>query len=514
MRIHKFLFLLFPLCSFFSLLQSQPLFPESWQLSSPHREYRAVWFCTLGGMDWPGNLYAQTAYKSEIQRAALCRTFDRLQEAGINTILFQTRIRSTTAYPSHYEPWDGAFSGTPGVAPSYDVLAFAIEEAHRRGMELHAYLVVYPICSVTQARQLGRQALPVRRPDLCVKCGDRWMMDPGVPGTAEYIAGLCREIVERYDVDGIHLDYIRYPEKEIPFNDAKTYARHGKGRPKAQWRRDNVTRTVRLVHETVRGIRPWVRLSCSPIGKYADLPRQSSRGWNARDAVSQDALLWLREGWMDVLFPMMYFDNDHFYPFAMNWLQEAHGRPIVPGLGIYFLSPDEKDWELTRIRRQMNVLRAFGFSGQAFFRSRFLLDNHKGVLDFTRDFYAAPTLTPAMTWIDSIPPPAPVFSSSIDGHTIRFRWEAVSDETPVSYNIYRISDQGTQLVAQRLRATGYDYTPALPQRLHDRYVVVAMDAYGNESTITALNEKKSSRLAPRTVGYPSAFGYSTRGRRR
>ena len=88
---------------------------------------------------------------------------------AINTILFQTRLRSTTAYPSRYEPWDGAFSGTPGVAPPYDVLAFAVEEAHRRGMELHAYLVAYPICSVALAKQLGKQSLPARRPDLCVR---------------------------------------------------------------------------------------------------------------------------------------------------------------------------------------------------------------------------------------------------------------------------------------------------------------------------------------------------------
>ena len=245
LRLLYALLLLFPLCA-----PAQSL-PESWPLQPAQREYRAVWFCTFGGMDWPGRRYAQTEYKAEVQRQELIRTFDRLQAAGINTILFQTRIRSTVAYPSQYEPWDGAFSGTPGVAPPYDVLQFAVEQAHLRGMELHAYVVAYPICSVPLAKQLGRQALPVRRPDLCQKCGDKWMMDPGIPGTAHYIAGLCREIVERYDVDGIHLDYIRYPEKEIAFNDARTYARYGGGKPKSEWRRDNVTRTVRLIHDII-----------------------------------------------------------------------------------------------------------------------------------------------------------------------------------------------------------------------------------------------------------------------
>ena len=498
LRLLYALLLLFPLCA-----PAQSL-PESWPLQPAQREYRAVWFCTFGGMDWPGRRYAQTEYKAEVQRQELIRTFDRLQAAGINTILFQTRIRSTVAYPSQYEPWDGAFSGTPGVAPPYDVLQFAVEQAHLRGMELHAYVVAYPICSVPLAKQLGRQALPVRRPDLCQKCGDKWMMDPGIPGTAHYIAGLCREIVERYDVDGIHLDYIRYPEKEIAFNDARTYARYGGGKPKSEWRRDNVTRTVRLIHDTIKAVRPWVRLTCSPIGKYADLPRQTSRGWNARDAVSQDAQLWLREGWMDALFPMMYFDGEHFYPFALDWQQNASGRPIVPGLGIYFLSPKEGNWKLPKVVRQLNVLRQQGIGGQAYFRSRFLLDNCDGVLDFVTDFYRQPALTPPMTWQDSIPPAAPVFASRVYGNTLRIWWDAVKDETPVVYNIYRLTAQGPQLIAHHLRTTLYDYSPALPALLHDRYVVVAMDAYGNESPLPPLTDEIRP-THPRFVPLPAAY---------
>lgn len=478
--------------------------PAPWPLSPTQREYRAVWFCTLGGMDWPGSQYAQTEYKAERQRKALTDHFDRLQAAGINTILFQTRIRSTMAYPSQYEPWDGAFSGTPGVAPPYDVLQFAIEEAHRRGMELHAYLVVYPICSVAQAKLLGRQALPVRRPDLCQRSGDRWMMDPGVPETADYLAEICREIVERYDVDGIHLDYIRYPEKEIPFNDAKTYARYGGGQPKAQWRRDNVTRTVRKIYQTIRSIRPWVRLSCAPLGKYDDLPRQLSRGWNARTTVSQDAQLWVKEGIMDALFPMMYYDQEHFYPFALNWQQESNGRPIAPGLGIYLLSPQERDWEFSRILRQLNFLRQQGMGGQAFFRSRFLLDNHKGVLDFVRDYYHQPALTPAMTWVDSIPPAAPRVTQVREGRTLRLRWEAVAGETPIVYNIYRITPEGPQLIVHHLRTTAYDLQPALPARLYDRYEVVAMDAYGNESKYNS-SYATTPPSSARALAYPSAF---------
>ena len=171
-------------------------------------------------------------------------------------------------------------------------------------------------------------------------------MDPGVPETGEYLARFCAEVTRKYDIDGLHFDYIRYPEKSWGFRDEKTYAKYGNGQPKAQWRRDNVTRCVRLIHDTVKAIKPWVRLSCSPVGKYADLPRQSSSGWNARDAVSQDAKLWLREGLMDMVFPMMYFDGRHFYPFVVDWNEDSGGRPIVPGLGAYLLSGKERGWSL------------------------------------------------------------------------------------------------------------------------------------------------------------------------
>lgn len=472
---------------FFCLVASLPcpaqMWPQPFQLKPYEREIRAVWYCTLGGIDWPGHQYAQTEHKASLQRQRLCEDFDRLKATGINVILFQARVRGTVTYASEYEPWDGSISGTPGVPPPYDPLAFAVEEAHRRGMELHAYVVTYPICSTAQARQLGKKAVSARHGELCQRAGNRWFMDPGAPGTAPYIANICKEIVSNYDVDGIHLDYIRYPEREMAFNDDIAYRKWGKGVPKAQWKRQQVTRTVKAVHDAVRCIRPWVKLSCSPVGKYSDLPRALSRGWNARDAVSQDAQLWLREGYMDWLFPMMYFDGQHFYPFAANWQQESAGHPVVPGLGVYLLSPHEKDWSLDVMTRQMNFLRFIRTGGQAFFRARFLLDNHKGIYDFCREFNAQPALTPPMTWLDNTPPETPrVKMQRRDDYCLFVSWEPVRDATPVVYNIYREDREGNvEMVAHHLKTTHYLYVPSLPQRLNDTIIVRAMDAFGNES---------------------------------
>lgn len=445
-------------------------------------EVRAVWITTLWGLDWPRHK-ATTAAGMAQQRRELCDMLDRLQRLGINTVLFQARVRSTTAYPSAIEPWDAAFTGTAGRRPDYDPLRLAVDECHRRGMECHAWVVAFPICKVATAQQLGAAALPRVHPELCQKCGDAWMMDPGVPGTADYLADICREIVSAYDVDGIHLDYIRYPEPGIPFNDDRTYRLYGHGRHKKAWRTANVDRCVKAVHDAVKAVRPWVKMSCSPVGKYSDLSRYSSFGWNARDAVSQDAQRWLIEGWMDMLFPMMYFDGVHYYPFAADWREHDAGRPVVPGLGIYFLSRHEKDWPLLTLQRQVQVARSLGLGGQAYFRARFLLDNVKGLYDWlAADFYSRAALVPPMTWLRSTPPAAPQPQQSWQGQRLTLQWQAVQHDTPVTYNVYRLSSSyGDRLLARRLTATTFTSLVYLPALKHAQYVVTTVDAYGNES---------------------------------
>lgn len=478
--VKKLLLLLWLSCQFLWAAAQRP--SHSPVTAAVPYEVRAVWLTTLMGLDWPHSP-ATTPQGVAAQKASLSAMLDRLQAAGINTVLFQARIRATTAYASELEPWDGVFAGHPGKSPGYDPLQWAIDECHRRGMELHAWVVAFPIVKQAVAKQLGRAALPARRPELCQLCGEQWMMDPGVPGTATYLADICREIVRKYAVDGIHLDYIRYPEPGIPFRDDRTYRRYGQGQPKAAWRTANVDRCVKAIHDAVKAEHPWVKMSCSPVGKYSDLARQSSYGWNARDAVSQDAQRWLREGWMDMLFPMMYFDGAHFYPFLADWQEHDAGHPVVPGLGIYFLNAREKNWPLLAVQRQMNVARAYGLGGVAFFRAQFLLNNEKGLYDWMKNVYApTPVLVPPMTWADANPPAAPQVRQHFEGNTLCLDWQPVRDAGPVRYNVYRLDSlYGDALLAVRLQQTGYRRLLTLPALRHSRYVVTAVDAYGNES---------------------------------
>ena len=164
---------------------------------------RAVWLTTIGGIDWPHSYYA------EPQKEELRQTLDQLRRAGINTVLLQTRVRATTIYPSALEPWDGCITGTPGRAAGYDPLRFCIDECHKRGMQLHAWVVTIP---VGKWNTTGCQQLRKKYPKLIKKIKDEGYMDPEQAATGDYLARFCREIVENYDVDGIHLDYIRYPE--------------------------------------------------------------------------------------------------------------------------------------------------------------------------------------------------------------------------------------------------------------------------------------------------------------
>ena len=138
-------------------------------------------------------------------------------------------------------------------------------------------------------------------------------------------------------------------------------------------------------------------MSCSPVGKYDDLSRYRSFGWNAYTKVCQDAQGWLKSGLMDELFPMMYFKNEHFYPFAIDWQEQSHGKIVVPGLGIYFLDPKEGKWNINDVTAEMYHIRNLGM-GYAFFRNKFLLDNKQGILDFTQRFNPYPSLVPPMTW--------------------------------------------------------------------------------------------------------------------
>ena len=432
---------------------------------TPKHEVRAVWLTTIGGIDWPHSYVAGT------QQRELTTILDRLQQAGINTVMVQTRVRATTIFPTTTEPLDGCINGHPGSTPSYDPLQFCIDECHRRGMECHAWIVTIPVgkWNATGCRQLRQ-----KYPTLIRKIGDEGYMNPEMPQTGDYLARFCAEVTRKYDVDGIHLDYIRYPETW------KLKVSRTQGR-------QYITDIVKKIHKAVKVLKPWIKLSCSPIGKYDDLTRYRSMGWNANTTVCQDAQGWLRDGLMDALFPMMYFQGNHFYPFAIDWQEHSYGRIVAPGLAVYMMHPREKNWDLEVITREMSVLRALGM-GHTFFRSKFFTDNTKGIYDFTVDFNLTPALVPPMTWAGK---QAPVATGSLQVRrglkSDVLVWQKAIDRSEADYLLYNVYasaslpvdvDNPQNLMAVRLK--GQQLTvPHKGRTLY--YAVTAMDRYGQES---------------------------------
>lgn len=470
---------------------------------NPKYEVRAVWLTTIGGIDWPHS-YAQSERSAEKQKEELRAILDRLQKANINTVLLQTRIRATTIYPSQYEPWDGCLSGFPGKSPGYDALQFAIDECHKRGMEVHAWVVTIP---VGKWNSYGCRQLRKRFPRLIKRIDQDGYMDPEATQTGCYLAEMCREIVQRYDVDGIHLDYIRYPET-WKFRISKDQAR------------GNITRIVEKIHQAVKKEKPWVKMSCSPIGKFDDLSRYWSHGWNAYTKVAQDAQAWLKDGLMDELFPMMYFRGDQFFPFAIDWKEHSYGKIIAPGLGIYFLDPKEGKWNISDITSELYHLRNIG-EGHAFFRNKFLLDNHQGVYDFvTAHFNRYPALVPPMTWESNKRPQQPVtlFIEENEG-TTTLRWDnslqyedGTAIKTPSIYNnVYAskeypvdVHDARNLILTRTTRRQLTTRTGNTPTY----YAVTTTDGFGNESRAKQLSQ---TAVMKTTTRYGKACRLTTTG---
>ncbi|MGL4852054.1 MAG: glycoside hydrolase family 10 protein [Phocaeicola sp.] len=499
--------------------------PLGWaQSKSPKHEVRAVWITTLGGMDWPRQK-ASNAASIERQKQELRTQLDQYKAAHFNTILLQVRLRGDVIYPSAYETFTESLTGHTGKNPGYDPLAFAIEECHKRGLELHAWLVTIPIGNARQIRVLGNHSVVQKNKKICKQHQGGWYLNPGHPETKHYLAGIVQEIVKQYDVDGIHLDYIRYPEEAEKFPDADTFRTYGKGKELKSWRRENITAIVREIYNEVKATKPWVKVSSSPVGKFQDTPRYTSRGWNAYHTVYQDVQAWLKEGIHDAIFPMMYFRGNHFYPFALDWKEKSNQRWIVPGLGIYFLSPQEQNWPLDEIARQLYFIRGNGLDGQAFFRGRFLLDNTKGVFDELKLIhYTSPALLPPLTWLDNKTPASPTHPLfSLENEELKLSWKPVieSNTTSIVYHIYGSdnypvdTNDARNLIETNWRKTSYNYAPTQPWLRKRYFAVTAANRYGNESLPLALNVPASHELPLLNQGHtlylPEALDSKTIG---
>lgn len=331
--------------------------------ASPFKtEMRAVWLATIYGLDWP-KTQAKTAAAEVQQQRELETILDGLVEAGFNTVFLQVRHRGDVIYPSKIEPFAKAMTGSRYGPKTYDPLEFAIEECHRRGLVVHAWITVFPL-----GQSLAGVSSKINRA-WCIRHQGEWQLDPGQPEVRSYIAAITRELAENYlQLDGIHLDYVRYPERAKSFADDASYRKYGRGADRANWRRENISVLLQEVRETIHKVNPHLMLSCATLGKRKQIAAHPDIGWTAYEDVYQDVERWARDKSVDFVVPMMYYRDLHFSPFLSDWKQLLPSLPIVPGLGVYRATEGKDRWPVSVIANQIGEARELGFPGICFYR--------------------------------------------------------------------------------------------------------------------------------------------------
>ena len=466
-----YLFLIVFLCASMRIFSAQP----------PATEVRAVWLTTNYGLDWPRNKISQ-----EVQKRELISILDNLQKHNFNTVIFQVRARGEVFYDSKIEPMASiVISGEYGK-PKFDPLAFAIEESHKRGMELHAWLVTYPLGGDKQVKSLGEKSVTKKNPSIAKKYKGEWFLDPGNPRTDDYLLSIVKEIVTNYDVDGIHFDYIRYPDNTGKFPDAGMYRLHGKGKSLQDWRRDNITRFVTKTYDWVKSQKKWVQVSSSPLGRYRALSGTGG-GWTALETVFQDAGKWMKMGKHDALYPMMYYKEHLFYPFVDDWIDNGNNRIVVPGLGAYQMI--ELGWSRQDVVNQIDYTRKKNVSGQCYFRADNVLSNTKGILNTIEEYYKNPAKLPPMTWLSKeIPETSDDLTAENVNGKLQLKWKTKNAKARVTYNVYRSEtddfdvDKAENIIATGLRKPVFEYAAPIDEKAYYYFVTVS-DSYHNEGKI-------------------------------
>lgn len=448
---------------------------------APAVEVRAVWLTTNWGLDWPTQ-----GTSVENQKAEMRKILDQLKAENFNTIIFQVRAQGRVFYKSSIEPLSPYFNHSGG----FDPLAFTIAECHQRGLECHAWLTTFPMerqKTIKPKTKKKAAVMDTDKPAHYKAVDGLWHLDPGYPETKKHVLSLVKEIVTNYDIDGIHLDYIRYTDK--PFPDKDSYQKYGKGKKLEEWRRDNINSLVFSIYDNVKSIKNWVQVSSAPLGRYKMLPKVSPNDkWTAYEAVFQDAGHWMKNDKHDLVFPMMYHKDKLFYPYLDDWKANSHGRIIVPGLGVFQMDRNSQNWALQDITDQMNYTRANNIQGQAYFRTGNILKNLKGLNDSIKTFYQYPAKLPALTWLDNVAPNSPLDLEVYKDKNgvLNIKWNAPERSEDFSYTVYfSTKDEINPHKPEYILATGVrGNTISFPIEEGDfgfYYSVTASDRYHNES---------------------------------
>lgn len=445
----------------------------------PKKEVRAVWLTTYAGLDWP-----KTTDVDE-QKRSLLEIIQIIKAANYNTIFFQVRGRGDAMYNSSYEPWSDRLTGSLGKYPGWDPLEFVLIEAHRRGMEVHAWFNTFRVRNGEKAANGEKKHIAELQPTWVKKLdGESWL-DPGIPEVRSYLINVAMDLISKYDIDGIHFDFIRYPGSNYPDDD--TYRKYGGGEKKDSWRRENVNKFVREFYDSAMKIKPMLKVGSAPIGVYKNLP--NAVGWQSFSAIYQDSRKWLQEKKHDYIAPQVYWSlgteprDPDFAALTKDWCENKFDRHIYIGIGAY----KEKVFE--QLPLLVDVSRLYGSDGNSFFRYEFIKN-----INTISGRYFYPALIPPMPWKDNIPPNAPsdLIIDEIASGVFRLRWKspapAKDSDLAKYYVIYRstrhpvnINDPSNILFITATNDTEFIDRIPKPKSANYYYVVTAVDKGNNES---------------------------------
>ena len=298
--------------------------------NSSKREFRGAWIqCVNGQFMGMGTRQMQETLTYQL---------DRLKACGVNAIIFQVRPECDALYESNIEPWSRFLTGRQGEPPSpyWDPLAWMVEQCHRRGMELHAWINPYRAKTKT-TRELARNHVAIRHPETVFAYDGQLILNPGLPENRDYICKVVADIVERYDIDGLHIDdyFYPYPVAGQTIPDDKEFAAYNNGiRDRGDWRRYNVNVFMKQLYETIHKVKPWVKFGVSPFGIYRNKKSAPTIGSNTNglqnyDDLYADVLMWVNNGWVDYCVPQLYWPIGHKaadYETLIKWWNKYAGK--------------------------------------------------------------------------------------------------------------------------------------------------------------------------------------------
>ncbi len=468
-------------------------------VAQPKREFRGAWIQCVNGQF--------QGMSTQKMQETLIYQLNELQKTGVNAIIFQVRPECDALYQSNIEPWSRFLTGQQGRAPQpyWDPLQWMIEQCHARGMELHAWINPY------RAKTKGTTALTtnhiaVQHPERCFPYDGLTILNPGIAENRDYICAVAKDIVSRYDVDGIHMDDYFYPYpaagQTIP-DDAQYNAYNNGIRDRGDWRRYNVNLFIKQFYETVHQTKPWVKVGISPFGIYRNAKNapigSQTNGLQNYDDLYADVLLWINNGWLDYCVPQVYWEIGNkaadYATLVKWWNQHASGRPLFIGEDIERTvkntDPQNPNQHQQAAKHRL-CQQLPGIKGTVLWYAKAAVDNTGNYATMLRqNYWRLPALQPQMPFIDGKAPKKPSKLKPIwmsDGYVLF--WTAPKakkwgDEV-VKYVVYRFANgervntnDPSKIVA--ITTQTFLKLPYADGSQKYTYVVTSLDRLQNES---------------------------------